>query len=75
MEVPFPHEAKNLQAGLDDHKSHAAANDAEGDIQKPEENDIFYVPEPFKTKRSHLFFSFWCVVIVQPFFDRITGLT
>jgi hypothetical protein len=55
MEMPFPHEAKKLQAGLDDHKSHAASNDAEGDIKKPEENNIFYVPEPFKTKRSHLF--------------------
>ena len=55
MEVSFPHETKKLQAGLDDHKSHAAAYDAEGDIQKPEENDIFYVPKPFKTKRSHLF--------------------
>jgi hypothetical protein len=55
MEMPFPHEAKKLQAGLDDHKSHAASNDAEGDIKKPEENNIFYVPEPFKTKWSHLF--------------------
>ena len=54
MEVSFPHETKKLQAGLDDHKSHAASNDAEGDIQKPEENAIFYVPKPFKTKRSHL---------------------
>jgi len=55
MEVPFPHKAKKLQACLDDHKSQAAVNNAEGDIQKPEENDIFYVPKPFKTKRSHLF--------------------
>ena len=55
MKVPFPHEAENLQAGLDDHKSHTAANDTEGDIQKPEKNAVFYVPEPFKTKGSHFF--------------------
>jgi hypothetical protein len=48
MEVPFPHKSKKLQPGFDDHKSHATAYDAKGYIEKPKENPVFYVPQPFK---------------------------
>ena len=46
--------SKELDYGLEYGNTDAGANNGQRSIQQAEENDVLYIPDPFKAKGSHV---------------------